>query len=124
MGLVNPQLKSALVLAVCLLASCIAPASATKEKVLVLLDSLEMQETHSKFLQNINPKTFDVTVGTLDTKSINLSEWDSWLFDKLVILGGATSKRHLIIVLDNFCTLYKLAAQLFNLVPRSLNKSI
>jgi Oligosaccharyltransferase 48 kDa subunit beta len=95
MGLFNPhrsQMTTSIILAVCLLASCIAPASATKEKVLVLLDSLEMQETHSKFLQNINPKAFDVTIGTMDTKSINLKEWDSWLYDKLVILGGATSK--------------------------------
>lgn len=95
MGLLNPhraQIKSALVLTMCLIASCIAPASATNEKVLVLLDSLEMQETHSKFLHNINPKVFDVTVGTMDTKSIKLREWDNWLFDKLVILGGATSK--------------------------------
>jgi hypothetical protein len=85
-------MKSALVLAVCLMASCIAPATAANQKVLVLLDSLEMQDTHSKFLQNINPRAFDVTVGTVDTKSINLKEWDSWLFHKLVIIGGATSK--------------------------------
>lgn len=99
MGRLNPyhaQGKSVLVLAVCWLALYIVPASAANEKVLVLLDSLEMQETHSKFLQNINPKAFDVTIGTMDTKSINLKEWDSWLFDKLVILGGATSKPQLI----------------------------
>ena len=96
MGLLNThrsQLKAAVVLTVCLIASWIVPASAANEKVLVLLDSLEMQETHSKFLQNINPKLFDVTVDTMDTKSIKLREWDSYLFDKLVILGGATSKR-------------------------------
>jgi hypothetical protein len=96
MGRLNPhraQGKSALVLAICWLALYIGTASAANEKVLVLLDSLEMQQTHSKFLENINPKSFDVTVGTTNTESIKLKEWDSWLFDKLVILGGATSKR-------------------------------
>jgi len=96
MGRLNPhhaQRKSILSLAICWLALYIGTASAANEKVLVLLDNLAMQETHSKFLANINPKSFDVTIGTISTKSINLKEWDSWLFDKLVILGGATSKR-------------------------------
>lgn len=73
---------------------CSAPlvASANEGRVLVLLDSLNMQETHRKFLQLIHERGYNWTVATTDAKSVALKDWDEWLFDKLVILGGSKSK--------------------------------
>ena len=82
--------RLSLFIALCVVATCAPAASATK--VLVLLDSLDMQQTHSKFLQSINPETFDVTVASIDTKTTKLQEWDEWLFDKVIILGGKNSE--------------------------------
>jgi hypothetical protein len=67
-------------------------ASANEGRVLVLLDSLSMQETHRKFLQIINERGYNTTVATIDAKSLAFKDWDEWLFDKLVILGGNKSK--------------------------------
>ena len=81
-----------LVVAMVALAVTAASAGEPKEKVLVLLDTLDMKDSHSKFLQNLSPKDFDVKVASVDDKDVKLREWDDWLFDKLVILGGSNSE--------------------------------
>lgn len=81
-------------LALCLLLASASADKPSKGKVLVLLDSLEMQGTHSKFLAMLEQKGYDSTVVSVDAKTVKLKEWDRWLFDKLVILGGKTSECH------------------------------
>ncbi len=92
MGLDRTRSGLVVALSLCLLAMSTPVAFAATDKVLVLLDNLNMQQTHSKFLQNLNSKNLDVTYATPDTKTIKLKDWDDWLFDKLVILGGKTSE--------------------------------
>lgn len=96
MGLCCPTNRClAALLVLCLLSVSTCTAANTRPKVLVLLDSLSMQETHSKFLQNLNAKEFDVTVAAIDTGSIQLRQWDEWLFDRLVIIGGSKSSMYI-----------------------------
>jgi oligosaccharyltransferase complex subunit beta len=76
-------------LVLCLLAA--SAAAAPKPKVLVLLDDLDMQQTHSKFLQGVKNRGYDMKVSTMDAKSPALREFDEWLFDKLIILSGSKS---------------------------------
>lgn len=90
MGLDRTRSGLIVALSLCLLATSTPVAFAATDKVLVLLDNLNLQQTHSKFLQNLNSKNLDVTYATLDTKTIKLKDWDDWLYDKLVILGGKT----------------------------------
>ena len=95
MGLDRARFGIVIALSLCLLATSAPVVNAASDKVLVLLDNLSMQQTHSKFLQNLNSKAFDVTYATLDTKTIQLKDWDDWLFERLVILGGKTSEMQL-----------------------------
>jgi hypothetical protein len=64
-----------------------------KGKVLVLLDSMDMQETHSKFFQNVKNRGFEMEFATISTKSVSLRDWDVWQYDKLMIFGGSQSRR-------------------------------
>lgn len=79
-----------IIVLIALLTFCqtLSSAARSDKKVLILLDSLDLQSSHSRSLQNIKSKGYDVTVASIDAKSITLQEWDTWLFDKLVIFGG------------------------------------
>ena len=64
----------------------------TKGKVLVLVDDLDVENSHSMFLGKIRNLGFDVTVSLATDEDVGLKEHDAWLFDKLVVLGGASSR--------------------------------
>ena len=66
----------------------LAAAAGSKPKVLVLLDNLSMQQ---KLLQGLKARGYDLEVASVDAKTVSLKEWDDWLYDKLVILGGSKS---------------------------------
>lgn len=70
----------------------LSTAAADPGKVLVLLDDLSMQQSHSNFLAGLKARGYDVTVASVDAKSVKLREWEDWLFDKLVLLGGSNSE--------------------------------
>lgn len=80
------------ILSIALSLAVAGQGSSSKGKVLVLIDSLDLQGTHSKFLQSIKSKGYETTVASVNAKTTKLKDWDTWLFDKLVILGGENSE--------------------------------
>jgi oligosaccharyltransferase complex subunit beta len=76
----------------CALTGAVESGISRKGKVLVLLDSMDMQETHSKFFQNVKNRGFEMEFATISTKSVSLRDWDVWQYDKLMIFGGSQSK--------------------------------
>lgn len=76
----------------CALTGVVGSGISRKGKVLVLLDSMNMQETHSKFFQNVKNRGFEIEFATISTKSVSLRDWDVWQYDKLMIFGGSQSK--------------------------------
>lgn len=58
----------------------------------MLLDSMDLQETHSKFFQNVKNRGFEIEYATSNTKSVSLRDWDVWKYDKLMIFGGSERK--------------------------------
>ena len=68
----------------------ISMSYADPQKMLVLLDSSDLQQSHSKFIQ-LASKGFETSVVTVDSETTKLKEWDRWLYDKLLIVGGSQS---------------------------------
>jgi hypothetical protein len=56
-------------------------------RLLILLDTLEMQQTHSKYLQTVS-RGHEVEIATINSDTIKLKDWDMWNYEKLVIIGG------------------------------------
>ena len=77
----------------CALTGAVESGISRKGKVLVLFDSMDMQETHSKFFQNVKNRGFEMEFATISTKSVSLRDWDVWQYDKLMIFGGSQSRR-------------------------------
>eukprot|EP00204_Picochlorum_oklahomense_P002003 CAMPEP_0118798328 /NCGR_PEP_ID=MMETSP1161-20130426/729_1 /TAXON_ID=249345 /ORGANISM="Picochlorum oklahomensis, Strain CCMP2329" /LENGTH=370 /DNA_ID=CAMNT_0006725715 /DNA_START=72 /DNA_END=1181 /DNA_ORIENTATION=- len=65
-----------------------ASAGSDNKKVLVLVDDHATTKTHSTFLDTIKRKGYDVTVSLATSDEVQLQDVETWLFDKLVVLGG------------------------------------
>ena len=76
-----------LLLAAALLCGAAAPATAG-QKVLVLLDSPELEQSHSRFLKSLSGRGYELDIQPINSKSLQLKSWDEWLYDKLVIFGS------------------------------------
>lgn len=59
------------------------------EKALVLVDSPELESTHSQFIGDLSDLGLELDVQPIDSSSLRLKRWDEWIYDKLVILGGS-----------------------------------
>lgn len=68
-----------------------ASAGSDNKKVLVLVDDHATTKTHSTFLDTIKRKGYDVTVSLATSDEVQLQDVETWLFDKLVVLGGQSS---------------------------------
>jgi hypothetical protein len=62
-----------------------------EDEVLVLVDDHTTTKTHSTFLDTIKRKGYDVTVSLATSDEVQLQDVETWLFDKLVVLGGQSS---------------------------------
>lgn len=58
------------------------------QKVLVLVDSMDMAKSHSQMINSIKNMGFDTRVELATSEDIVLQDVETWLFDKLVVLGG------------------------------------
>jgi hypothetical protein len=108
-----------IVLAFVLLFACAALAAAkgtSRGSVLVLVDDIAAKKTHKKFLKYIEDLGFETTVELGTSDKVQLKSFDSWLFDKLVILGGVSSTWTLCIVIS---TLWR--PRLFDTTVNTLN---
>lgn len=78
-----------------LLVALIHPIAGVKgsdnKKVLVLVDDHATAKTHSTFLDTMKQKGYEVTVSLATSDEVQLQDVETWLFDKLVVLGGQSS---------------------------------
>lgn len=66
----------------------VACSAAAQGKVLVLLDSLDFQRSHSQFLDTLWTRGYALDIRAISDKKLQLKQWDDWLYEKLVILGS------------------------------------
>jgi oligosaccharyltransferase complex subunit beta len=79
-------------------AACSAspPAAAASQKVLVLLEGLDLQESHSEFFGGLSSRGYQLDFKQISDKKLQLKNWDEWLYDKVIIFatkGGAWGRR-------------------------------
>lgn len=71
----------------------IGPATAAQGKVLVLLDDLELKSSVSSFLDILKGRGYELDVRAIDDASLQLRQWEEWLYDKLVIFGSSKGEQ-------------------------------
>ncbi len=85
------DLRMRLFLSVTLLALAALAAADQDEvrgkRVLALLESLTIRDTHSIFFKTLTDAGFTVTYKSADDASINLKKYGSWLFDHLILFS-------------------------------------
>lgn len=57
-------------------------------KVLVLLEDAAIKNTHSAYFNTLALSGFDLTFRRVDDRNLRLREWDTWLYDKLVLFAA------------------------------------
>lgn len=79
---------------------CAVAAAAGQQRVLVLLEDPALQDSHGTFLNGLAARGYQVDIKPINANSLQLKNWDEWLYDKLVIfgsgkeLGGALDVAH------------------------------
>jgi hypothetical protein len=81
---------SVLVLAVALAAQ----QSAAQQKVLALIASQDIKQTHSKFFKGLRNLGYEVDIKQASDSSIKLKEYDTYLYDHLLLFSPKTSGEH------------------------------
>jgi len=70
-----------------LLLPLLGPASASGPRTLVLLDNLNLRETHSLFFRSLKDRAFELTFKTADDPSLSLIKYGEFLYDNLIIFS-------------------------------------
>ncbi|VDK88995.1 unnamed protein product [Litomosoides sigmodontis] len=77
-------------------------------KILVLVDNLNVRETHSIFLKSLKERGHLLTLKTADDRSLTLTKYDEHLYDHLIIFapgvdefGGTINVRAITSFIDN-----------------------
>lgn len=65
-----------------------ASSSRGDQKVLVLVDDMDVAKSHRGFINDIKKMGFDTRVELATSEDVVLQDVETWLFDKLVVLGG------------------------------------
>lgn len=74
---------------ICTLLLCSLLPAQAQQKALVLVQDLGIASSHSKFLEHLSNEGYSLDVQAADSKSLRLRDWDTWLYDKLVIFGSS-----------------------------------
>ena len=87
--------SSVLLAAALLCAAAVAAAGAGQQQRLLVLadDPAAIKTSHSKFLASLKQRGYRGNVKAIGSKTLQLKEWDDWLYDKLVIFGGSKGER-------------------------------
>jgi oligosaccharyltransferase complex subunit beta len=78
--------------AACLLAVTVGAATEqvdAQHKVLVILEDLAVQHTHSQYWQSLRAAGFDLAFRAADDSSLNLQHYDDYLYSGVVVLGSS-----------------------------------
>eukprot|EP00878_Enallax_costatus_P006352 GHUV01006660.1.p1 GENE.GHUV01006660.1~~GHUV01006660.1.p1 ORF type:complete len:262 (+),score=62.04 GHUV01006660.1:98-883(+) len=73
-----------------LLAAAI-PATLAQNNVLVLIGSSSVKDTHSQFFDDLRAASFNVDIKSVKDKSLKLKEYDTFLYDSLVLFAPKAS---------------------------------
>ena len=57
------------------------------KRLLVLLDSLGIRETHSTFFKSLKDRGFQITYKTADDSELALSKYNEYLYDHLILFS-------------------------------------
>ncbi len=83
------MLNKIILLALALVATSMVGATDNgDQKVLVLVDSMDVAKSHSQLIDGINKMGFKTQVELSTSEDVVLQDVETWLFDKLVVLGG------------------------------------
>ncbi|KAF6108200.1 dolichyl-diphosphooligosaccharide--protein glycosyltransferase non-catalytic subunit [Phyllostomus discolor] len=70
-----------------LLLHSLLPVDASGPRTLVLLDNLNLRETHSLFFRSLKDRGFELTFKTADDPSLSLIKYGEFLYDNLIIFS-------------------------------------
>lgn len=73
-------------------AASLAADTQSGEKVLVLLESLDLQHSHSEFFSSLSSRGYTLDFKQISDKGLQLKDWDTWLYTKVIVFatkGGA-----------------------------------
>nr|XP_025867854.1 dolichyl-diphosphooligosaccharide--protein glycosyltransferase 48 kDa subunit [Vulpes vulpes] len=70
-----------------LLLPLLGPVCASGPRTLVLLDNLNLRETHSLFFRSLKDRAFELTFKTADDPSLSLIKYGEFLYDNLIIFS-------------------------------------
>lgn len=87
-----------LVLVALLAATCLQCVQCSK-RVLAVVESDKLKQSHSSFFEALGKQGFDIDIKQYKDNSLKLRDFDDWLYDHLVIFAPrATSKCALVAV--------------------------
>lgn len=80
-------------LAVGLLAALCLPSALAQKRVLALVGSAKIEDSHSQFFQGLKDNGFSLDIKTIKDDNVRLRNFDSWLYDSLILFAPkATSE--------------------------------
>ncbi len=79
------------VLAACLFVSLlsVAVSAGRGTNVLVILEDLQVKSTHSILFSHLRQLGYQLEYRAADDKKLQIRDWDSWLFDKIICFAAA-----------------------------------
>jgi len=85
--------RLALALAALLGVAAIAAAEQQQQRVLLLLNDLGLEGSLQTFVKGLAARGYAVDTKAISDSSLQLKNWDDWLYDKLVIFGSNKGRR-------------------------------
>ena len=73
-------------------------AQAHKSSVLVILENQQIKSTHSIFFGHLRQLGYQLDYRTADDKKLQLRDWDSWLYDKVICFAAAVPGLDLLLI--------------------------
>lgn len=89
----SPMARLALALAALLGVAAIAAAEQQQKRVLMLLNDQALEGSLQTFVKSLRARGYAVDTKAISDSSLQLKNWDDWLYDKLVIFGSNKGMR-------------------------------
>lgn len=87
--------KSAVLALLLTISGALLLSAAAEKKVLVLYGASNIKDTHSQFIQGLEDQGLKVDLKSVKDSGLKLKDYDTWLYDALVLLAPkATSRWH------------------------------
>ena len=73
----------------CILCLAVVRTQEYAPKILVILENLQLKSSHSLFFAHLRQLGYQLDYRSADDKRLQLRDWDSWLYDKVVCFAAA-----------------------------------